>query len=226
MILSLIHSKKNDSCFFYFGLIERSEFEKMEGVGTRLYLTRHGEVVNHGIYNGHKDVDMTATGLGQMERLRNRLIDRNLSAVYCSDLMRTKKGAARVAEPHGIVPEEIPQFRELHFGRWQGLTLAEVQEKYPDDFPQWMKNLSTFRIPGGESFQDLSHRALPKLEELIGMHRGGEFAVVCHGVLNRIILAEALQLSYDSLLRIEQDYGCLNIIDYYPDWTVVKLMNG
>ena len=198
----------------------------MEGVGTRLYLTRHGEVVNHGIYNGHKDVDMTATGLGQMERLRNRLIDRNLSAVYCSDLMRTKKGAARVAEPHEIVPEEIPQFRELHFGRWQGLTLAEVQEKYPDDFPQWMKNLSTFRIPGGESFQDLSHRALPKLEELIGMHRGGEFAVVCHGVLNRIILAEALQLSYDSLLRIEQDYGCLNIIDYYPDWTVVKLMNG
>ena len=198
----------------------------MEAVGTRLYLTRHGEVVNHGIYNGHKDVDMTATGLGQMERLRNRLIDRNLSAVYCSDLMRTKKGAARVAEPHEIVPEEIPQFRELHFGRWQGLTLAEVQEKYPDDFPQWMKNLSTFRIPGGESFQDLSHRALPKLEELIGMHRGGEFAVVCHGVLNRIILAEALQLSYDSLLRIEQDYGCLNIIDYYPDWTVVKLMNG
>ena len=198
----------------------------MEGVGTRLYLTRHGEVVNHGIYNGHKDVDMTATGLGQMEGLRNRLIDRNLSAVYCSDLMRTKKGAARVAEPHEIVPEEIPQFRELHFGRWQGLTLAEVQEKYPDDFPQWMKNLSTFRIPGGESFQDLSHRALPKLEELIGMHRGGEFAVVCHGVLNRIILAEALQLSYDSLLRIEQDYGCLNIIDYYPDWTVVKLMNG
>ena len=226
MILSLIHSKKKRFVFFYFGLIERSEFEKMEGVGTRLYLTRHGEVVNHGIYNGHKDVDMTATGLGQMERLRNRLIDRNLSAVYCSDLMRTKKGAARVAEPHEIVPEEIPQFRELHFGRWQGLTLAEVQEKYPDDFPQWMKNLSTFRIPGGESFQDLSHRALPKLEELIGMHRGGEFAVVCHGVLNRIILAEALQLSYDSLLRIEQDYGCLNIIDYYPDWTVVKLMNG
>jgi alpha-ribazole phosphatase len=44
--------------------------------------------------------------------------------------------------------------------------------------------------------------------------------------LNRIILAEALRLSYDNLLRIDQDYGCLNMIDYDPDCTVVKLMNG
>jgi alpha-ribazole phosphatase len=198
----------------------------MDGVGTRLYLARHGEVVNHGIYNGHTDVDMTARGLAQMERLRNLLMDRKLSAVYSSDLTRTKKGAARVAEPHGILPEEIPQFRELHFGRWQGLSLTEVQDQYPDDFPQWMKNLSTFRIPGGESFADLRGRSLPKLQELIAKHRGREFAVVCHGVLNRIILAEALQLSYDNLLRIEQDYGCLNIIEYFPDWAVVKLMNG
>jgi alpha-ribazole phosphatase len=198
----------------------------MEGKGTRLYLARHGEVVNHGIYNGHTDVDMSSTGLAQMDRLRTLLQDRNLEAVYCSDLTRTKKGAGRIAEPHGIVPEEVPQFRELHFGRWQGLTLAEVQQKYPDDFPQWMQCRSTFRIPGGESFQDLRHRALPKLQELIEKHRGGEFAVVCHGVVNRILLAEALQLSYDNLLRIEQDYGCLNMVEYYPDWAVVKLMNG
>jgi hypothetical protein len=28
------------------------------------------------------------------------------------------------------------------------------------------------------------------------------------------------------LLRMEQDYGCLNIIEYSPSWTVVKLLNG
>jgi len=29
-----------------------------------------------------------------------------------------------------------------------------------------------------------------------------------------------------NIFNIQQDYGCLNIIDYYPDSAVVRLMNG
>ena len=69
-------------------------------------------------------------------------------------------------------------------------------------------------------------RAIPQLQELIEQHRGKEFVLVCHGALNRLILAEALHLPMAHLLRIEQDYGCLNIIEYSSSWTVVKLLNG
>ncbi len=72
----------------------------------------------------------------------------------------------------------------------------------------------------------MRNRAIPKLQELIERHRGQEFALVCHGALNRVILAEALHLPLAYLLRIEQDYGCLNIIEYSASWTVVKLING
>jgi len=72
----------------------------------------------------------------------------------------------------------------------------------------------------------MRNRAIPKLQELIERHRGQEFALVCHGALNRVILAEALHLPLAYLLRIEQDYGCLNIIEYSASWTVVKLVNG
>jgi broad specificity phosphatase PhoE len=99
-------------------------------------------------------------------------------------------------------------------------------EQYPSDIPQWMKDLENFRIPGGESIMDMYNRAIPKLRELIERHRGQEFALVCHGALNRVILAESLHLPFAHLLRIEQDYGCLNIIGYSPSWTVVKLVNG
>jgi alpha-ribazole phosphatase len=198
----------------------------MELDRTRIYLARHGEVVNHGVYNGQMDADITATDLRQMERLRELLQDKNLAAVYCSDLLRTVKGAEIIAKPHGLRPESFPQFREMHFGRWQGLSYTEVLERYPADIPQWLNNLDQFRIPTGEGVTDVRDRAMPKLQELIARHRGQEFVLVCHGALNRVILAEALHLPFAHLLRIEQDYGCLNIIDYSAQWSLVRLVNG
>jgi alpha-ribazole phosphatase len=198
----------------------------MDSDRTRVYLTRHGEVVNHGVYNGQTDVDITATGFQQMERLRDLLKEKNLSAVYSSDLLRTEKGAQIIAQPHSLRPESFPEFREMHFGRWQGLSYPEVMERYPADIPQWLNNLEIVRIPAGEGVMDVRDRAIPKLQELIEHHRGQEFALICHGALNRLIIAEALHLPFAHLLRIEQDYGCLNIIEYTSSWTLVKLVNG
>ncbi len=193
---------------------------------TRIYLARHGEVVKHGVYNGHNDVDITPNGCQQMERLRDFLQDKKLSAVYSSDLQRTQKGAEIIAQPHGLKPQGFSHFREMHFGRWQNLSYSEVMERYPEDIPQWISNLETFCIPGGESLKDVRDRAMPKLQELIASHPGKEIALVSHGALNRVIIAEALHLSFAYLLRIEQDYGCLNIIEYTPSGARVKLING
>jgi len=198
----------------------------MDSDRTRLYLTRHGEVVSHGMYNGQTDVDITSRAIQQMERLRDLLGDKKLRAVYSSDLQRTRKGAEIISRPHGLKPQVFPEFREVHFGRWQGLSYAQVMERYPTDIPRWLSNVETFRIPEGESMGEVRERAIPKLGELIESHRGEEIVLVCHGALNRVILADALHLPLDHLLRIEQDYGCLNVIDYTPSWTVVKLVNG
>jgi len=198
----------------------------MDAERTRIYLARHGEVVKQGVYNGQNDVDITSTGFQQMERLRDYLKDKNLAGVYSSDLQRTQKGAEIIAHPHGLRPEGFPHFREMHFGRWQNLSYLEIMERYPEDIPQWVGNLESFCVPGGESLTDVRDRAMPKLQELISCHPGQEIALVAHGALNRVILAEALHLSYAYLLRIEQSYGCLNIIEYTPTGTRVKLVNG
>ena len=198
----------------------------MESDRTRLYLTRHGEVVNHGVYNGQTDVDITPKAIQQMERLRDRLADKDLRAAYSSDLIRTRKGAEIIARPHGLTPMAFPEFREVNFGRWQGMSYVQVMEQFPEDIPQWLSNVEHFRIPEGESMIEVRQRSIPKLQELIELHRGGEILLVCHGALNRVILAEALRLPMAHLLRFEQDYGCLNIGEYTPTWTVVKLMNG
>lgn len=192
----------------------------------RLYLVRHGEVVNHGVYNGHTDVDITPRGVKQMESLRDRLCEQKIAAVYASDLRRTLLGAEIIGQPHDLQPQSFPQFREMNFGRWQGLTYEEVMEKYPEDIPQWLQDLENFRIPQGESLRDVQERVLPKLKEIIAKHQGEDFVLVCHGAVNRVIIADALHLPLAHLLHLEQDYGCLNIIEYTSSWRVIKLING
>ena len=125
-----------------------------------------------------------------------------------------------------LEPQALPEFREVHFGAWEGLSFAEIAERYPRELEARFRDLPNFRIPGGESLLDVRTRALPTLQSLIRRHEGQSFLVVAHAGINRVILSEALGLPLDNLFRLDQNYGCLNIVDYFPDLAVVRLVNG
>ena len=64
------------------------------------------------------------------------------------------------------------------------------------------------------------------LAEVLEIQDGHDFLIVGHGAVNRVILCDALGLELRHMFRLHQDYGSLNIIDYFPDSTLVRLMNG
>lgn len=196
---------------------------------TRLYLIRHGQVANHHEfrYNGHSDVDITETGLRQMERLAEFLAGEPIKAVYSSDLKRAVKGALIIGNALGLGPQKLAAFRELNLGRWDGLTRDEATERFPEDADFSFKDLANSRVKGGESLKDLRKRVLPALDGLIERHGGEALCLVLHGGVNRVILCDAMGLPLERFFAIEQDYGCLNAIDHFPDGVrVVKMLNG
>jgi alpha-ribazole phosphatase/probable phosphoglycerate mutase len=73
---------------------------------------------------------------------------------------------------------------------------------------------------------DVSKRVLGCLKEILREEAGNNILIVAHGGVNRLIICDALGLPVKSLFNIQQDYGCLNIIDYYPENRLVRLMNG
>ncbi len=197
-------------------------------INTRLYLVRHGQVVNfsEGTYNGHKDVDISEFGVRQIEAVAEKLKNENLAGVYCSDLIRTKRGAGIIAARHGLTPESCPKLRELNVGLWEGLTIKEIEEQFPGAMNEWRRNGVDYRIPDGESIQDLAGRVIPALKKILNGNYGEDIVLVAHGGVNRVILADSMNLNLKNFYSIEQDYGCLNIIDYFSEFAVVKLMNG
>jgi len=196
---------------------------------TRIYLIRHGEIAGSEVlrYNGQADVPLTPTGLDQYHLLAERLQDVSASACYTSDLTRCVQGAEILCAQRQIRFQTRRELRELSFGEWEGMTWTELAERFPEEWKNRMKGFVEFRAPGGENLLDLRDRVVPVIQEIVAHHAGEEVLVIGHGGVNRTILLDAMAAPPSSMFRIEQDYGCLNIIDYYEDGNpVVKLLNG
>jgi alpha-ribazole phosphatase len=195
---------------------------------TRLYLVRHGQVADGHThrYHGNNDIGLSEQGVRQLERLADQLTSVPLVAVYASDLTRSRGGAEILCRGRDLSLQTVPEFREIHFGVWEGLTFGEIAERHPEELEGRFRDLANYRIPGGESLTDVRDRVLPKLTEILARHDGQALALVAHAGVNRVILSEALGLPLTHLFRLDQNYGCLNIIDYLPDFTVVRLLNG
>jgi len=195
---------------------------------TRLFMVRHGETTlsSEFRYVGHMDVDITEHGVAQMHKLKNRFNDEHLNAIYCSDLIRSNKGADIIARCHDITPIACEEFREINLGIWEGLTREEIIEKYPDEYRYRLENLAHSGIKGGESFRDLQIRVMKKLTSILSELKGKNILLVAHGGVNRVILFDVLKLDLQLLPRVDQAYGCVNIIDYYKDGPVITLVNG
>src|SRR5262245_5836272 len=99
---------------------------------TRLFLLRHGEVEQryHRIFGGRIDMELSPRGHEQAEALAKYVRRRPLEALYCSPMRRALQTMAPLA-PHCPTPAVIkPEFHEIDFGDWTGLTWEEVHRRY------------------------------------------------------------------------------------------------
>jgi alpha-ribazole phosphatase len=149
-----------------------------------------------------------------------------LDAVYCSDLSRAVKSAEIIAGHHGLAPVKVPALRERSFGVWEGMTFNEIKERFPGEFEAWADNPLAHSPVGGESTLEVKERVVKALNEILNRHIGDTIAVVAHGVVNRILICDILGMPLENIFRIEQDYGAVNVIEFWDRYPVVKLLNG
>jgi len=195
----------------------------------RLYMVRHGQIVGHDrlVVCGHTDVLTTEVGRMQIEHLAERLRLADIRAIYASDLQRSLKAAQLIARYHDVPLHSMPELREMYFGEWEGLTLAEIRARFPRELEERKEEPVDFRPPGnGESIRHLAGRVMACFQTIMESQKGDDILFVGHGAVNRVILCNALGLDLSRMFHLKQDYGCLNIIDYFADSTEVNLVNG
>jgi probable phosphoglycerate mutase len=154
--------------------------------GTRIVLVRHGEsrAQELGILGGHEGCKgLSDLGRQQVTALRDRLADTGelagASALYASVMPRAIETAELIAPALGGL-EVRPEcdFCEGHPGEADGLSWAELDERYPAP-AGW--DGSTRRAPGWETWKELGDRVARALEGLVDRHPGETVVVACHG---------------------------------------------
>lgn len=155
----------------------------MSEPATRIVAIRHGETdwnVATRI-QGQLDIGLNATGRWQAERLARALSDEALDMIYSSDLARAHATAQAVAQSAGVPLRTDSSLRERGFGVFEGLSFAEVEQRFPEQARRWRQRDATFGPDGGEPLRVFYERAVSAVAALAARHRGQHIAVVTHG---------------------------------------------
>lgn len=186
---------------------------------TTILAIRHGETDwnRDARYQGQLDISLNATGREQARSVAGMLAATPLTALYASDLARAVETANEIAIACALPVTQHAGLREQHFGVFQGLTGAQIAERWPDAADRWQRRLPDFGPEGGESRQAFSQRCLTALKDIARMHAGGRIAVVCHGGVLDCLYRAATGLSLDAPRTWPLENAAINHFTYASD---------
>lgn len=193
-----------------------------QGEPTVTALLRHGQTPMsvQKRYAGRTDAPLTEVGVQQAAAAAKRLASAGLGVIVTSPLLRTVQTAQSVAAVTGAAVVTDDGFRETDFGAWEGLTFAEVRERWPAEISAWMADPEV-APPGGESFTDVSARVTAALDRVLAARAGQTVLIVSHVTPIKMLVAAALLAPPAALYRMHLDLAALSEIDWYADGPAV-----
>ena len=157
----------------------------------RLLLVRHGDTVGESRirFHGSNDVALSETGRAEARRARAQVPLAGIDRMISSTQSRAWETALIIARGRPVLLES--DFREIDFGRWEGLTRQEIAAQDPVLYADWEQQGAAFDFPGGEPRAAFRARVDRGLQRLMARQAEESVVVVAHkGVVRR--LAETL----------------------------------
>jgi ribonuclease H / adenosylcobalamin/alpha-ribazole phosphatase len=200
----------------------RTTWTAAQGEPAVTLLLRHGQTPMsvQKRYAGRSDVPLTDAGVAQAAAAAKRLESAGIDAIVASPLQRTVQTAEQVAGVTGLPVVTEDGFRETDFGDWEGLTFAEVRERWPSEMTAWLADPQV-APPGGESFAEVSERVTAALHRVLAGRTGQRILIVSHVTPIKTLVAAALLAPSAALYRMHLDVAALCEIDWYADGPAV-----
>jgi len=191
--------------------------DKRIGVTATLYLIRHAAHDHIGrVLSGRMEgLALSDDGRAQAGRLAAMLRDRRFAAIYTSPVQRARETAAAIAAGRDIPVTPASALDEIDFGAWTGQPFAALDGDAA--WRRWNDARGAATVPGGETMVQAQARAVAFAQDLAATHDGAAVALVSHCDVIRALLAHALDLSLDRLLRFEVDPASISRVAIEAD---------
>ncbi len=204
------------------------------GEATTLLVIRHGRtaLTEAGRFSGRDGADPQLSAAGEQDAARvAAAVARFGSAgallpdvaaptvVVASPMRRTRETAEAVASalPGDVTVRIDEEWIEAGFGEWEGLTYAELSERYPQQLTQWQGSTSYPPPGGGESLDTVGQRVRRARARAVEANPGRTVVVVTHATPVRVVLQEALQAGPSALWRMRVSAGGLSVVRHWED---------
>ncbi len=173
-----------------------------------IYLARHGQTEFNceNRFCGASNSPLTPLGIEEARRngrvLREHVGKRTDLRIVSSPLKRALHTATIIRKE--LRRTEIPiatdaRLREIDFGAWEGLTLAEIKARDPVEWQKRVADRWHHAAPGGESYAGVAARVGDWLAE-----QQGVALVVTHGAVDRILRGIYAGLSPDEVCALAE----------------------
>jgi alpha-ribazole phosphatase len=192
-----------------------------------LLLVRHGltDWNLSGRFQGQSDVPLNATGYRQAANISRILRAVPIQAVYASDLQRARETARAIAAALNLAVQIEPEVREMAFGRWEGLTYAEIQLQDGKALAAWQRAPLRLAPPNGETLTQVADRVRAVLAKLMDRHRNETLVLVAHGGPLRILLCLALGLPPQAYWQFTIHPGSVSELHVYDEGALLTRLN-
>ena len=129
----------------------------------------------------------------------------------------------KIKQAYGDLTDD--DLRETDFGEWEGLTITEIQHRWPEAVGAWQRDPQQ-APPGGESFADTAGRVNRACERILCQHQGRTVLVVSHITPIKILLCRALGVPLLTMYRFYLGSACINEIQWHgSEFAAVRSVN-
>ena len=181
---------------------------------TTIDLLRHGEPEGADVFRGLSDFTLTEKGWQQL-RDATSVRPAPWHTIITSPLRRCSDFAHELATEIQCSAIIEAKLHEMSFGDWEGQNIEVIKQQHPELIKKFAADPSLFTPPNGENLQQLAQRVLPVWNEIIERHRGQHVLIVAHGGVNRIILADILDIPHSAVGRLEVPYAGMSRIQIF-----------
>ncbi|WP_203930445.1 histidine phosphatase family protein [Virgisporangium ochraceum] len=179
-----------------------------------VFLARHGQTEWNlqRRMQGQFDSALTDVGVSRARHLAAVLRPHGVDAVFASPLGRAVATARIIAAGLDLPVTVVDELSEVHHGRFAGLTVDDVRDRWPDEWNSRASQKYTWTFPGGESYADADVRAGHALTRISGSAARRPL-VVSHEMIGRMLQRHLLGLSAPEALACTQPNDVVYRID-------------
>ncbi len=149
----------------------------------RIVLWRHGRTAWNAErrFQGQTDIALDQVGVAQAQQAARVLAELSPTRIVSSDLVRARATAQELADLTDLRVRTDVGLRETHAGEWEGLTRAQIDERFPGQMSMWSAD-PDIRPGGGENRREVAQRVLDAVDRaLVGLAPDGTLVVTTHG---------------------------------------------